>query len=207
MTSLYFVRHAQPDHDWKDDRTRPLTDEGLADSGKVTEFLRNTKVDSFISSPYKRSFDTIKGSADEKKMTILTDERLRERKNGPESNVYGMFQKRWGDFDLHEDGGESLNMVEKRNMEAVEDILKNHPDENVVVGTHGTALSTILNHYKPTFGCEDFLRIVDYMPYIIRFDFEGAVLVGTEELLIVEKEFKGKKRADKMQVIKKEPVL
>jgi len=197
MTSLYFVRHAQPNHDREDDRTRQLTGEGLADSGKVTEFLKNVKVDSFISSPYTRSFDTIKGSADEKKMTIMIDERLRERKNGPESNVFGMYQKRWNDFNLHEDGGESLNMVQMRNVEAVADILENHPDENVVIGTHGTALSTILNHYKPTFGCEDFLRIVDYMPYIIRLDFVGQAFVWEEELLIVEKEFKGKKRADK----------
>ena len=28
MTSMYFVRHAQPEHDWKEDRTRPLTEEG-----------------------------------------------------------------------------------------------------------------------------------------------------------------------------------
>ena len=28
MTRVYFVRHAQPEHDWKEDRTRPLTEEG-----------------------------------------------------------------------------------------------------------------------------------------------------------------------------------
>ncbi len=32
MTKIYFVRHAQPEHAWEDDRTRPLTDEGKADS-------------------------------------------------------------------------------------------------------------------------------------------------------------------------------
>ena len=29
MTRVYFVRHAQPEHDWKEDRTRPLTEEGI----------------------------------------------------------------------------------------------------------------------------------------------------------------------------------
>ena len=28
MTRVYFVRHAQPEHDWKEDRTRPLTEKG-----------------------------------------------------------------------------------------------------------------------------------------------------------------------------------
>ena len=51
MTSLYFVRHAQPVHGWEDDRTRPLTEEGVADSGKVAEVLRNINIDFFYSSP------------------------------------------------------------------------------------------------------------------------------------------------------------
>lgn len=197
MTSLYFVRHAEPDHDWEDDRTRSLTDEGQADTAKVTEYLRSVRVDAFISSPYERSYNTIKGAAADKGMEIETDERLRERKNGPLSNIYGMFQKRWGDFNFHEDDGESLNMVQKRNMEAILEILKSHDGENVVIGTHGTALSTIQNYYDPSYCCEDFLRMVDFMPYILRMDFEGTQFFGKEELLIVKKAFKGKNRADK----------
>ena len=28
MTKVYFVRHAQPEHAWEEDRTRPLTEVG-----------------------------------------------------------------------------------------------------------------------------------------------------------------------------------
>ena len=101
MTSLYFVRHAEPDHGWADDRTRPLTEAGAADSASVTKTLHDEQVDAFISSPYKRSYDTIKGAAADKGMAITTDERLRERKNGPLSNVFGMFQRSWANFDCH----------------------------------------------------------------------------------------------------------
>ena len=31
MTRVYFVRHAQPEHEWEEDRTRPLTEEGKKD--------------------------------------------------------------------------------------------------------------------------------------------------------------------------------
>ena len=43
MTRVYFVRHAQPELDWKEDRTRPLTEEGKKDSAIVLEFLKDKK--------------------------------------------------------------------------------------------------------------------------------------------------------------------
>lgn len=193
MTSIYLIRHAQPDHDWEDDRTRPLTDGALEDNRKVTEFFRNIKIDYYTSSPYKRSVDTIKESAIEHSIEIIMEERFREREKGLNGNNLGMFQRRWDDFNFHEEGGESLNMVRKRNIEAIFEILNNHKDENIVIGTHGTALSTILNYFEISYCCNDFLRIIDFMPYIIRLDFDGINYIGKEELLIIQKEFKGRK--------------
>lgn len=139
MTKVYFVRHAQPKHDWKDDRTRPLTEEGKKDSAIVLEFLKDKKIDTFYCSPYKRSLDTIVDTAAFFDKEIITDERLREREKGLDGNNHGMFQKRWDDHDYHEEGGESLAMVQKRNMEALNAILSENIDKEIVVGTHGTA--------------------------------------------------------------------
>ena len=197
MTRVYFVRHAQPEHDWKEDRTRPLTEEGKKDSAIVVGFLKNKKIDAFYCSPYKRSMDTIAEAAAFFAKEIITDERLREREKGPDGNNHGMFQKRWADHDYHEDGGESIVMVQNRNIEALNEILSDNTDKEIVIGTHGTALSTILNFYDNSFGCEEFLRIIDWMPYIIELDFEGDKLVGKHEHCYVEKEFKGNQRADK----------
>lgn len=190
MTKVYFVRHAQPKHDWKDDRTRPLTEEGKKDSAIVLEFLKYKKIDAFYCSPYKRSLDTIADAAVFFDKEIITDERLREREKGLDGNNHGMFQKRWADHDYHEKGGESLAMVQKRNMEALNEILSENIDKEIVVGTHGTALSTILNFYDSDFSSEYFLRIIDWMPYIIELDFEDNKLVGKQEHCHVEKEFK-----------------
>ena len=197
MTKIYFVRHAQPEHAWEDDRTRPLTEEGKSDSAIVLDFLNDKKIDVFYSSPYMRSVDTIADAATLFGKEIITDERLREREKGADGNNHGMFQKRWADHDYHEEGGESIAMVQKRNMEALNGILSDNQDKEIVVGTHGTALSTILNFYDSNFGCDDFLRIIDWMPYIIELDFEGGKLVGKYEHCYVEKEFKGSQRADK----------
>ena len=68
-----------------------------------------------------------------------------------------------------------------------------------MIGTHGTALSSIMNYYNPQFGCNDFLRIIDWMPYIVEMDFEGQNQINMKELAYIEKEFKGNNRADKNQ--------
>lgn len=197
MTRVYFVRHAQPEHDHSDDRTRPLTKEGMEDAKIVLETLRDKEIKVFYCSPYKRSMDTIRETAMHYGVEILTDERLREREKGADGNNHGMFQKRWENHDYHEEGGESIRMVQSRNIEALKDILTEHEGKNIVIGTHGTALSTIMNYYKPEFGCKDFLRIIDWMPYIVEMDFDGQKLVEISELAYIEKEFKGKARADK----------
>lgn len=197
MTRVYFVRHAQPEHDHVDDRTRPLTKEGMEDAKIVLETLKDKEINAFYCSPYKRSMDTIREAADYYGIGISTDERLREREKGADGNNHGMFQKRWENHDYHEEGGESIRMVQSRNIEALKEILTKHEGENIVIGTHGTALSTIMNYYNPEFGCKDFLRIIDWMPYIVEIDFEGQKLVALAELTYVEKEFKGKARADK----------
>lgn len=79
MATVYFVRHAQPEFSWADDKTRPLTNEGIADSEKVCEALKDVKLTYAISSPYKRSIDTIKYCAESHRLSIDTDERFRER--------------------------------------------------------------------------------------------------------------------------------
>lgn len=207
MTRVYFVRHAQPEHDHEDDRTRPLTVEGREDAKAVLAFFRNMelsgdkKIDGFYCSPYQRSMDTIAETAAFYGKEILTDERLRERQKGPGGNVHGMFRKRWADHNYHEEGGESLRMVQERNIAALKDILRVNEGKNIVIGTHGTALSTILHYYDNSYDCDSFLRIIDWMPYIIELDFEGMELIGKKEHLHIEKEFQGKVRADKAQTV------
>lgn len=190
MTKVYFVRHAEPKHDHEDDRTRPLTAEGMTDRKIVLETLKEKEIDVFYCSPYVRSMATIEEAAKAFGMEIHTDERLRERQKGNEGNSSGnVLKMRWADFSFHEEGGESIGMVQERNMAALREILEKNEGKNIVIGTHGTALSSILNYYNPSFNCDDFLRIVDWMPYIIELDFEGEKCVGVTEHAYVEKTF------------------
>ena len=160
MTRVYFVRHAQTDYRVGTDRDRPLTAAGLEDRRVVLDFFSDKD--------------------------IRTDERLRERETVPGGNCRELFRKRWADFDWHEPGGESLRSVQRRNIAALTDILTAEDGKNIVIGTHGTALSTVLNYFDPGFGCDDFLRIIDWMPYIIELDFEGTRYLTRTEHVHVE---------------------
>lgn len=183
-TNIIFVRHAQAVYG-EDDRIRPLSKEGLKDRQIVLDTLEKRHIDAFLCSPYKRSIETITPTADYFKMQIITDERLRERKSG--SFEEGFLSKRWADFSFAEEGGENLGSVQKRNIEAFREILQKYKKQTVVIGTHGTALSTILNYYDNSFDVNDFLRIVNFMPYIVEMKFDGEKLISKSELAYVDK--------------------
>ena len=96
LTTVIFVRHAQSLHPYSDERTRPLTKQGIKDRHIVEETLKGRDINAFFSSPYKRSVDTIRPAAELFGMDIKTDERFRERENGV--NEPGLVEKRWADF-------------------------------------------------------------------------------------------------------------
>ena len=190
MTTVYFVRHCKPDSKISDDRNRPLTEEGLEDALKVRDFLSDKKIDVFISSPYRRSVESIKKAAESYGKQIETDERLRERKAGIDSNNNEMFKKRWADFTFAEPEGESIGAVQKRNIEALEEILERYSGKTIAIGTHGTALSSIINYYDHSFNCDSFLGIINFMPYIVKMEFDGKTRISQEELFYIEKDYK-----------------
>jgi 2,3-bisphosphoglycerate-dependent phosphoglycerate mutase len=85
-------------------------------------------------------------------------------------------RRQWEDFDFRLEDGESLRQVQQRNVAALNALLLRHPGEHFAIGTHGTALSTVLNHFDPGFGYEAFWSIVDRMPWIVCLEFEGFAL-------------------------------
>lgn len=173
-TTVYFVRHAKPDFSVKDDRLRPLTEAGLVASLEVTRIFEEHRLDRIFSSPYKRAMDTVLDLSKKRNLPITTIEDFRERRvDSVWVDDFVEFSKRqWADFDYKLQDGESLREVQQRNIKALRKLLDQHEGEHFVIGTHGTAMSTIFNYFDPTFGFEEFWSIVDKMPYVARFIFE-----------------------------------
>lgn len=89
-----------------------------------------------------------------------------------------------------EEDGESIGSVQKRNIEALNEILEQYSDKTIVIGTHGTALSSIFNYYDSSFNGDSFMKIIDLMPYIVKMDFEGKINISKEEVFSIWKEYK-----------------
>lgn len=183
MTKLYFVRHAQSDYTNHDERSRPLSEQGLKDRELVTRFLRDKNISVLLSSPYRRSMDTLRPFAEENRLTFQLCEDWRERKIENEwiEDFEAFSARQWQDFDYKLPGGESLRQVQERNIRAVGEALTLYEGKNIAIGTHGTALSTILCYYQPGFGYADFQRILPKMPWVVCLHFEKQTYLGQEE--------------------------
>ncbi len=186
MTKIYFIRHAKPDYTNHDDHARPLTEEGREDCKKVTEFLSDKHITKAFSSPYIRSIDTIKDYTQKAglKIDIIDDFRERCLDNVWVEDFNAFAKEQWNNFDYKLTNGESLNEVQKRNIAALQCVLLGNANENIVIGTHGTALSTIINYYNNKFDYAEFDRIKTYMPFAVCFEFEGTDIVKIQEFLL-----------------------
>ena len=175
MTTLYFIRHAQADNTNRDGRNRPLTEKGLADRKLVTEFLQDKQIYAVFSSPYKRAVDTVADFADKHGFEVELIEDFRERKSDSnwlrDTDFFPFIERQWADFSYSLSDGECLAEVQKRNIAALNGVLQKHKGQNIVIGTHGTALSTIINYYDSTYGFEDFMEMVNITPWVVKMEF------------------------------------
>ena len=186
MTTIYFVRHAEPDLSIHDDLMRPLTESGLQASKLVTKFLFDQEIDRVFSSPFKRAIDTVKDFAEVKQLPVEVIADFRERKVSDKwiEDFHSFARRQWADFDYKLPNGDSLNEVQVRNIGALKKLLRDYPEQKLVIGTHGTSLSTILNYFDQSYDYHFFNRIKSYMPFIVCLRFDGETLVNVEEFLI-----------------------
>lgn len=186
MTTIYFVRHAESDLSIYDDLTRPLTEAGLQSSKSVTKFLLEQEIDHVFSSPFKRAIDTVKDFADQSQLSVEVIDDFRERKVSDEwIEDFNCFAKRqWEDFNYKLPNGDSLHDVQVRNVDALKALLRDYPEQKLVIGTHGTSLSVILNYFDQKYNYLFFNRIKSYMPFIVCLKFNGEELVSVEEFIV-----------------------
>lgn len=187
MTIIYYVRHAKPNYENHDDFLRELTKEGVESSQRVCDYLEDKKISAIYSSPYRRAIDTIEPFAKIARLSLQVKDEFRERKiSSAWIDDFVTYSKhQWEDFYYKLSGGECLAEVQQRNVKALQEVLTEHADQNVVIGGHGTALSTILNYYDRSFGYEQFEQIKNIMPLIVAMTFEGTKCVGYEFIEVV----------------------
>jgi 2,3-bisphosphoglycerate-dependent phosphoglycerate mutase len=176
ITNLFFVRHAHSAYS-PDERERPLSEKGKKDAERVTQLLRDVRIDHVLASPYKRAIQTVEGVASVTGKTILIEEDFKERQlaEGPVENFDAAIQKVWENPSFSWKGGESNLIAQQRGVRAVLKLLDTYEGKNLVIGTHGNIMVLIINYFDETYGYE-FWQKLD-MPDIYRLTFNGKQLL------------------------------
>ncbi|MDL2248911.1 histidine phosphatase family protein, partial [Tyzzerella sp. OttesenSCG-928-J15] len=186
ISTVYMVRHAKPDYSIKEDALRPLTEDGVKASLKLVDLFENIHIDAAFSSPYIRAVNTIKPLCDGRNILIKPVEDFKERVKGTGwvENFDTYFANQWNDFDFKIENGESFREVQNRNVAALNKVTSANKGKTIIIGTHGFALSTLLNFYDKSFGIEASQRLITFLPYIIKLELIDNSLINSQELFL-----------------------
>ena len=181
-TIIYFVRHADSVFIPNMERERGLSEKGKEDTLRIFEVLKDEEVDLFISSPYERAIETIRGLADESKKDISIVEDLREREIGaiPNDGFKAAKKQVYEDFNYAFPYGESSVHAQGRAIAALKSILNEHMGKRLVIGTHGDIMTLMMNYFNKDYGHEFWMSST--MPDIYKSEFNGVVLERVERL-------------------------
>ncbi|WEV36461.1 histidine phosphatase family protein [Lactobacillus sp. ESL0677] len=147
MTTIYLIRHGEPDTRVHDDWTRPLTKLGQQQATEVASKFKNVTLTAIYSSPFARAVAIVTPLSRQQNLVIQTSNLLIERRM-PEwfSNAKAFreyIQRQWQDFTYTAKGGESLVEAQTRYL----DFLKKIPESGTVaIGTHGTVMSLVYDY-------------------------------------------------------------
>lgn len=191
-TFIYMVRHGESPKTGEDERTRGLSPRGEADARKVTERLRSEGIHAFYSSPYVRAVHTIAHLAGEMDQEIILNEALKEKiwmegnRPVPEDELYSVLEKMYDDADFALPGGESNNECQTRAVQVLKDILRKHPGERIVIGTHGLVMALMMGYFADEYGLDFLLQTKKPDIYRMEFMEEEEKLISVTRLAVLD---------------------
>jgi probable phosphoglycerate mutase len=161
-TTLYIVRHGEAEgninrtfHGWTDSS---LTPKGHRQCEQLAKRLESIDFDEILSSPLKRTKQTVEYILRGRKNKISLNENLKEINGGEWEGVSWEdlsinWPKEYEIWDvephLHQmPNGESVAGFQKRLIQTFDDIIKTHQGKRICIVTHGTGIKTLMCHFK-----------------------------------------------------------
>lgn len=184
-TVIYMVRHGESPKEGND-RTRGLTDKGYLDAQRVTDILKDEKIDAVVSSPYIRSILTVEKIAQQIGQEVLVIEDLKERIFSPENKrledkeLVRILEKSFFDSNFSLEGGESNADCQKRAIRVLKELLDTMRNKKVVIGTHGAVMTLMMGYFDSTYDL-DFLHSTS-KPDIYRMEFNEQELLNVQRV-------------------------
>jgi 2,3-bisphosphoglycerate-dependent phosphoglycerate mutase len=157
------------------ERTRSLTDKGVADAHKVGMILHNEIIDCYVSSPYKRAIQTIENAAGDYEIELFEDLREREIGRIPDNKFKESKLQVYEDFEFSFPEGESSNDAQHRAITVLLDLLQAYEGKKIVLGTHGDIMTLMLNYFDKTYHY-DFWESTT-IPDVYKLDFHKMDLI------------------------------
>lgn len=183
MAKILMIRHGETNYN-KEGRYCGSTDIELNEIGieqaiKVSEQLLNHSIDVIISSPLKRAVKTSNIISDKLGIPVVVVEGLEERNVGvyeglTRKEVEERYPELWnnkslGLFSEAPHGGESIEAVQNRVFRALDMIMEDYKDKNVLIVCHGF-VTRVINKYFNEVPEEDFHKFVLKNCEIFEFD-------------------------------------
>lgn len=170
------VRHAEsapdrdiPEPDW------PLSDTGFAQADALVQQLESSINQSSVAlfaSPFLRAQQTLVPLSEQLGLSISILDEVRERKlsGGLVEDWQEQLKRSWADHDYCLPGGESARECQQRVIAGLNRVATTADTEQVIVGSHGNAISLFLNHLDPLFGYDGWRTMGNPAVYRLRYD-------------------------------------
>ncbi|MFL1998747.1 histidine phosphatase family protein [Lysinibacillus irui] len=175
MTVMYFVRHAHA-HYSVDEYHRPLSTQGIKDAERVTKLFKEKQIEAIYASPYRRAIQTVEGIAHAHHLPIQTVDALKERQlsSGAMTDFHAAIQRVWQEPSFAWEGGESNEHATARAVESLQSIILTHPQESLVLGTHGNIMVLMMQYFDARYDYAFWQQLT--MPDIYKLTFQGLAL-------------------------------
>ena len=158
MTTLYLVRHGQTawnrEEVFRGRADIPLNDTGRKEALLTGHYLERVKVDSIYSSPLSRAVETAEAIARYQGKEVQISQGLIDIDFGRWQGVsheevkerYGDLYRQWNDTPhlVRFPRGESLEDVRGRVLRVIDEILRDHTDETLIMVSHRVVNKTML---------------------------------------------------------------
>lgn len=160
MTKVILVRHGQTEWNilgkYQGHSDIDLSALGLEQANLLTQRFANQKIDAIYASDLKRAIKTAEGIANTHQLSLHIIPELREISFGDwEGLDYNTINSKWpGEMECFFNNadsvvipnGETFCEVEQRSCNVVQKIIEHHPDQTIVIVSHGGTIRTLLAH-------------------------------------------------------------
>lgn len=193
MNTFYIVRHGETENNrtkrlsgWID---TPLTEKGLEPVQTVITKLSDIRIDEMYSSDMGRAFITayvlargLGFTKEIQRLPGLREVNYGDAANMPSTKAYELYPKLDRDTHYTPPSGESLDHMQKRVFQTIDDLNEQHEDANIVLVCHSGVMAALkASHIGQDFGEHNISEAYPH-DFVGKFAFVSGAVTSFEEV-------------------------